>query len=110
MATSSYVGAENLSWDNVTLGINKTEMENYKEALKLEVLTQTVDKIREVDALEKKVTEYWQGKSRDNFLKQFYTMREKICDDLEKEYKDIEHRINELQSMYAKQDNTMLPE
>ena len=44
------------------------------------------------------------------FLKQFDDVRQKICDDLDKEYADLENRLTDLQSAYYAADQNLIQE
>ena len=104
------MGANNMTIDTMTIGVDHSGMDSYREALKLEVLTNTREKINEVADVENAINNAWQGVSRDRFLTQFKNTRESISDDLEAEYNDLDSRLNELEYMYYQQDQNMIEE
>ena len=101
-------GSEIMTFDGVTEGIDKDGIKTYMEELKLELLDSVKEKIDAKDAVEDKINAGWQGVARDNFLRQFATQRNRIKDDLEKEYLDLIARIHEIQNFYFKQDQAMV--
>lgn len=106
----SSMGSNNLGISELTIGINSTGMEEYKEQLRTDLLQTSKDKINSVDAIVSAINNGWQGVSRDRFLKQFDDVRQKICDDLDKEYADLENRLTDLQSAYYAADQNLIQE
>ena len=104
------VGSENLGIDSLTVGIDKKGMINYREHLRIEVIKNTQEKIDDYSGVVNAITDCWQGESRDRFLRSFRDMRERIKNDLEQEYNDLEARLKDLENMYFKQDQNMIIE
>ncbi len=104
------MGATNMSIGDMTMGVDHSGMDTYREGLKTEVLTNTKTKIEDVSTVETDINNAWQGVSRDRFLESFKQVREQIAQDLEAEYNDLEARLNELEYMYYQQDEHMLEE
>lgn len=90
----------NLGIGDLTIGIDANGMVQYKEDLRAELLQQSKEKINNVQEVLDAINAGWQGVSRDNFVKQFASVREKICEDLDNEYADLENRLTDLQSAY----------
>lgn len=104
------MGTNNMTIDTMTIGVDHSGMDAYREALKLQVLNETRDIINEVADVENAINNAWQGVSRDRFLIQFRDARNSISDDLEAEYNDLDARLNELEYMYYQQDQNMIEE
>lgn len=97
-----------LNISDITIGIDKTKMANYKENLKTILLIQTQDLLRNVGEIQATIDSGWQGISRDQFYKSFESAIEKVCNDLEAEYDDLEFRLTELEHNYLNQDAAMM--
>ena len=82
-------------------------MNTYRENLKMHLLTETINKMDDVDDIITATRNCWSGVSCENFLDTFTDTRAAIAEDLRKEYADLESRINDLQNMYYKQDMDM---
>lgn len=102
--------SNNLGIGDLEIGISQKGMEEYITNLKLELLQTSKDKINAFDEVEQAINNGWQGKSRDIFLEKFKIAREKICEDLEKEYQDLENRLTDLQSAYFEADQNLMSE
>lgn len=98
----------NLQMGDLTIGVSKAGMDSYIENLKLEIITNTIQKMDNIQAIEAAINKGWQGESRDKFLTLFKKQRDLIKEDLKKEYKDLEFRLQELEASYYKQDKEML--
>ena len=101
-------GAQAMSFDGVTEGIDRDAMKTYLENLKVELLDTVSEQINAVSDVIETINSGWQGEARDKFLRQFASQRSAIIDDLSKEYKDLMARFNELQEFYYKQDEEMM--
>lgn len=97
-----------LGIDTLTIGIDSNGMQNYRESLRIDLLQSTEQKINEFTEVEAAINNCWQGLSRDYFLDSFEDMRQRIIQDLEAEYRDLENRLVDLEEMYYKQDLEML--
>ena len=100
--------SQNLGIDDLTIGVSSEGMENYIEELKADILVKVKDKIQDIDPVVKAINNCWQGKSKENFLKDFSRVTNTICDDLEAEYNDLKNRLDELKSFYYEQDQKMM--
>lgn len=99
---------ESLGIDSLEIGIDANGMNQYKESLKAELLQTSKDKIKNYADLEAALDKGWQGASYQVFKTQFTTTTEKICEDLDKEYQDLEARLTDLQSAYFNIDNQIM--
>lgn len=108
LGNNSVEGSKNLGIDDLTIGVSRKGMEQYKHELKISVLNETKDKIDDVDNVVKAINNCWQGQARDKFLSQFAATREKIKEDLKREYNDLEQRLIELEHQYYDQDKSMM--
>lgn len=100
---------DNLSIDVLDIGVSKQGMEQYMEALKIELLDSVKEKLNtEFDAIMIEINKGWQGSSRDRFEEKFRKQIGHIKNDLEDEYKDLSARLVELANFYYKQDESML--
>lgn len=107
---SNAMGSNNLGIADLTMGINSNGMEEYKDSLKVELLSTTKEKINNVTEVVNAINDAWQGKSRDVFLQQFDQAREKINADLDAEYADLNNRLTDLQSSYFAIDQSLIQE
>ena len=111
-------GTENLMSTNstslgiqdLTTGISQDGMESYKESLRAELLISSQEKIKNLAEVEAALNKGWQGVALDRFKKQMSTTAQKICEDLDAEYKDLEARLTDLQSAYFNADNNLMEE
>lgn len=104
------MGNNSLGISDLTIGISSNGMEEYKEKLKIDLLQTSKDLINDVDSVITAINSGWQGVSRDKFLSQFAEARQKICDDLDKEYQDLENRLTDIQSAYYIADQNLIEE
>ena len=100
--------ADAIGISELTIGIDRNGMETYKDSLKAELLVSTRQRIEDITAIESAINQGWQGVSKDKFMDKFKTLRERVSDDLEREYKDLEYRLDELVSNYFQQDKKMI--
>ena len=101
-------GSSNLGIGDLSIGVSKSGMQEYREAIKLSLLDETIKKMDENwTAVETAINGAWQGTSRDRFLDDFAKRREAIKEDLKKEQQDLDNRLEELESAYYKQDNNL---
>ena len=101
-------GAQSMTFDGVTEGIDRDAMQTYLENLKIELLDTVKEQIDNVEDIIGTINSGWQGASRDAFLKQFAAARGRIKDDLSKEYSDLMTRFQELEEFYYKQDELLM--
>ncbi len=98
----------NIGIGDMTTGIDKDGMDKYIENLRLNLLEEVQKTINDVTEIENVIKAGWQGVACENFLKNFATAREKICDDLSNEFEDVKNRLSELQANYFVQDENMV--
>ena len=97
--------------DSLSIGVSSDGMANYKEELRAELLTQTVEKLdEEYNNIMNVINTGWQGVARDRFDNQFRAMCDAIGADLTAEYVDLEARLDELQAFYFDQDQKLIEE
>lgn len=101
-------GSENLGIADLSIGISASGMESYKEALKAELLISSKEKINNFAEVEAALNRGWQGAALDKFKVQFQTTATKICEDLDKEYQDLDNRLTDIQSAYFNADNNII--
>jgi len=97
-----------LSIQDLTLGVSHRGMEQWKSDLKSELLKESKRKIKDADNVEQKIKAGWTGKSEEQFEKMFKKSRETICDDLEKEYRHLEDRLEEVEDSYFDIDRQLM--
>lgn len=101
-------GSEDLGINDLSIGVSKSGMKAYREAIKISLLKDTITKMEDDwEAVETAINGAWQGASRDRFLDDFAKRREAIEEDLRKEQEDLDNRLEELESAYYKQDNNL---
>lgn len=94
---------------DLTIGVSKQGMEQYREEVRLEMFDNTISVIR--DDFQEVVNEInlaWQGTSRDKFIESMINQIEKICYDLESEKQDLDSRLEELEDNYFKEDENLI--
>lgn len=101
-------GNNGVTIDEMTVGINKNNMDAYKEGLKAKLLTETDQKLKDVSAIQTAIDAGWQGESRDKFLREFSGVINAISEDLKLEYHDLSLRLEELENNYFNQDKNMM--
>lgn len=99
--------ANKVNITDLTYGISYKGMESYIENLKLELLENVKKKLKDVKGIQNAVDAGWQGEARDQFYKDFGDTIEHVIESLEKEYKALNYRLNELASSYYAQDYDM---
>ena len=97
-----------LSIGDITLGVSHKGMHQWREDLKAELLSTSKSKIRDAGGVEKEIAAGWQGKSEEKFMKDFEKAREMICDDLDKEYKNLKARLEEVEDSYFDIDKKLM--
>ena len=100
--------SDNMSLEDMTIGISKKGMESYREQLEHDLLISVVNEINDTEALEEAINKNWQGAARDRFIDDFNSARVEIGQDLKKEYNDLSARLTELESNYFAQDYMMI--
>ena len=91
---------------DVSYGLSKKGMDKYIDDLKLDI--DAVKKaVKDVDGIQKAVDKGWQGYSRDVFYQDFDESIENLLDSVEKEYKDLKNRLEELEDNLINQDVKM---
>lgn len=93
---------------DMTIGISHKGMETYLDELKVEILDDMTTVINDTQELENAINNGWQGQSRDKWMAKFNSMRKNIVSDLNKEYYDLLHRLEELEDNYFAQDAKMI--
>ncbi len=100
---------DNLGIDSLSIGISSSGMSEYKEALRADLLLSTQTKLEEEkNNILNVINTGWQGVARDRFEKQLTDECTRIGEDLEKEYKDLDARLSELENFYFEQDKSLL--
>ena len=102
--------SHDLGIGDLSIGVDSKGMAQYISDLKAEILKTVGTAIDDVNDVTTAINSCWQGKSKETFLKDFAKTRELIKDDLEKEYKDLKARLQELESFYFEQDQKMMGE
>lgn len=98
-----------LGIDSLSIGVSATGMSEYKEALKADLLVATKTKLEEErNNIMNVINTGWQGVARNRFENQLKKMCDDIGTDLEAEYKDLEARLDELETFYFNQDQSLL--
>ena len=100
----------NISINELSTGVDSDGMLSYIEDLKAVLITETIGKIDNIDAIDTAIKNGWQGVARDRFLTDFADARTSVKEDLEKEYKNLNYRLDELQSQYFQADLNMIDE
>ena len=91
---------------NVSYGLSRKGMEKYIDSLKLDI--DAVKKaVKDVANIQKAVDAGWQGYARDTFYEDFDESIENLLDSVEKEYKDLKYRLEELEDNLINQDIKM---
>lgn len=91
---------------DVSYGLSRKGMEKYIEDLKLDI--DAVKKaVKDVDDIQKAVDKGWQGYSRDVFYQDFDESIDNLLNSVEKEYKDLKNRLEELEDNLINQDVKM---
>lgn len=91
---------------DVSYGLSRKGMDKYIDDLKLDI--DAVKKaVKNIDAIQKAVDQGWQGYSRDVFYKDFDESIDNLLDSVEKEYKDLKYRLEELEDNLINQDVKM---
>lgn len=103
-------GFDGLGIDSLSTGISAKGMEGYKESLRADLLITSKEKINNFSELQLALEKGWQGASLDKFKTQFTETAQKICDDLDKEYQDLENRLSDLETAYFNVDNNVMGE
>lgn len=101
-------GTENLVIADLSIGISASGMDSYKESLKADLLITSKEKINNFAEVEAALNKGWQGAALDKFKTQLQTTATKICEDLDKEYQDLENRLTDIQSAYFSADNNII--
>lgn len=101
-------GSTNVGIDGLTIGVSKEGMEEYRESLRISLLEDTKTKLQDVAAIQAAIDSGWQGYARDHFFEDFDQQIEKIIEDLQKEYEDLDNRLTELEENYFGQDYHMM--
>lgn len=104
------MATENLGIDSLTIGVSHAGMDAYRDELKMAVIQETKELIDDYANVESAINNCWQGIARDRFLDAFEEIREKIKEDLDAEYNDLDNRLDELEYMYYQQDKNMMME
>ena len=99
-----------LGIQDLTTGISTSGMQAYREELKSSLLLSSQEKLRSLQEVETALNEGWQGTAADRFKTQMNATVEKICEDLQKEYADLENRLIDLESAYFNADNILMEE
>ena len=102
------MGSEQLGMDSLTIGFSTSGMKNYIDELRLNMLEATKAEIVDFDYVRICIEKAWQGQARDTFLREFEDARQKVKDELDKEFANLETRLNEIQTFYLNADATMM--
>lgn len=95
----------NLGIDNLTVGASLQGTVKYIEELKTGMINDVFKAIDNTDEVITAINNCWQGESKDRFLSDFALVRETIKADLQKEYENVEAKINNLVNAILETDN-----
>ena len=99
----------NLGIGDLTIGVSRAGMEQYREDVKLEMFDNTISVLREhFNDVKKEIDTAWQGVSRDRFVESMNKKIEDICSDLEQEKIDLNNRLIELEDNYFNEDEGLI--
>lgn len=103
-------GAEIANTDEFDVGVSKDGAEKFLEAVKANILTDMESVLggEAAEAVQKALDDGWTGDSKNKFITDLNAAVKAIKEDLEKEYTDLETRVNELANTFYKQDQEML--
>ena len=102
---------DNLGIEDLTIGVSRAGMEQYREDVKLEMFDSTIQAMRaHFTDIERALAQGWQGVSKDRFVEGMRKTIEQICEDLEEEKIDLDNRLKELEDDYFKEDNGLIQE
>lgn len=93
---------------DLDIAVSETGIEDYMEALKLDIDEICKGLDDEQKNIMTKVDEIWVGKSRDAFEKELKDEVKRLQDDLAEEYKDLKHRLVDLANFYYDVDKNMM--
>ncbi len=101
-------GGSNIGIDDMTIGMSGQGMEDYSDMLKIKILDEMKSELHtQQDAIIKSVQGGWRGKSEEKFEKLLDDEIEKIIEDLEAEYKDLEGKLQDTRKFYEDQDEKL---
>ena len=106
MANYLKTGRQEMKMSDATYGLSRGGMDKYIDSLKLDI--DAVKKaVKNVSAIQKAVDAGWQGYARDTFYEDLNESIENLLDSVEKEYKDLKYRLEELEDNLINQDIKM---
>ena len=100
-----------MTLEELDLGVSKSGMDAYKDALQAKLLQGAADKIDELyQAISGVVDTGWVGTSKVRFMKQLETICTDIKTDLAAEYEDLSARLDEVVAFYVNEDTAIISE
>lgn len=100
--------SNSLGIENLDIGFSESGFNEYKKTLEADLIAKTEEILKNQTAVIEAINAGWQGKSRDIFVEQFQNTVNRIIDDLNYEYQDLEERFKEIQNNYYEQDNNLM--
>lgn len=98
ISTGDIAMKENIGISDMTVGVDAHGQEKYLEELKVAVLEETVNLIKDSDAVMTTLDNCWQGEARDRFKRSFEIEKDNLVGELELEYKNLRNKIMYLEN------------
>ncbi len=94
---------------DLDIGVSAGGMSAYGDLLHTEVFESTKQLLdTEVEAIEAKLAEGWQGESFDRYKEKLEAQVETMKGELDAENADLQNRLTELESYYFNQDKNLI--
>lgn len=92
---------------DLDIAVNTAGMDDWIAQLKIDLLENIKDKLRQTSEIVRTINAGWQGEARDNFFTDFNYRINEVVNDITSEYDDLINRLQELENNYLTQDNSM---
>ena len=99
---------DNLNISDLSIGVSKTGIDEFMTDVTNNFMQKAVDAINNADAVITAINAGWQGVSRDAFLAQFETSRQKVCDAITQEELQLWNVISAIKGSYYMIDQELM--